>query len=149
MGGLFLCFNTCMADRRLQVFHAVAKHLSFTKAAVKYVMEKGREQPQVSEQEYRALEKLIFQPLENYRVGRNEIVAGTVSPSYLLPIQGLQRLEKLMDEYVGGISTNYMTNGVLLERGLELLGMLKEDMSQMGAEDLHQLQRTWELQHRV
>ena len=32
-------------------------------------------------------------------VGRNEIVAGTVSPSYILPIQGLQRLEKIMDEY--------------------------------------------------
>jgi adenylylsulfate reductase, subunit A len=119
------------------------------KAAVKYVMEKGREQPQVSEQEYRDLERQIFQPLENYRVGRNEIVAGTVSPSYLLPIHGLQRLEKIMDEYVGGISTNYMTNGNLLERGLELLGMLKEDMNSMGAEDLHQLQRAWELNHRI
>jgi adenylylsulfate reductase subunit A len=31
-----------------------------------------------------------------------------------------------MDEYVGGISTNYMTNGQLLNRGLELLTMLKE-----------------------
>ena len=46
------------------------------------------------------------------------IAAGTVSPSYLLPIHGLQRLEKIMDEYAGGISTNYMTNGVLLNRGL-------------------------------
>ena len=91
------------------------------KAAVKYVNDMGNAQPQVSEQEYRDLEKQIFQPLENYRVGRNEIVAGTVSPSYLLPIQGLQRLEKIMDEYVGGISTNYMTNGQLLNRGLELL----------------------------
>ena len=27
--------------------------------------------------------------------------------------------------------------------------MLKEDMSSMGAEDLHQLQRTWELNHRI
>ena len=119
------------------------------KAAVKYVMEKGRDQPQVSDKEYRDLEKEIYQPLENYRVGRNEITAGTVSPSYLLPIHGLQRLEKIMDEYVGGISTNYMTNGVLLERGLELLAMLKEDMRHMGAEDLHQLQRTWELNHRL
>jgi adenylylsulfate reductase, subunit A len=42
-----------------------------------------------------------------------------------------------------------MTNGVLLERGLEPLAMLKEDMSHMGAEDLHQLQRTWELNHRL
>ncbi|HEX6412923.1 MAG TPA: hypothetical protein VFZ94_07750 [Burkholderiales bacterium] len=37
----------------------------------------------------------------------------------------------------------------LLERGLELLHMLKEDMDHMGAEDLHQLQRTWELHHRL
>src|SRR5919201_7114104 len=119
------------------------------KAAVKYVMEKGKAQPDVSEKEYRELEKAIYQPLENYRVGRNEITAGTVSPSYLLPIHGLQRLEKIMDEYVGGISTMYMTNGKLLERGLELLTMLKEDMSHMGAEDLHQLQRVWELHHRL
>jgi adenylylsulfate reductase, subunit A len=119
------------------------------KAAVKYVMDLKSAQPQVSEDEYRDLLKTVYQPLENYRVGRNEIVAGTVSPSYLLPIHGLQRLEKIMDEYVGGISTMYMTNGVLLERGLELLQMLKEDMSQMGAEDLHQLQRVWELHHRL
>jgi adenylylsulfate reductase subunit A len=119
------------------------------KAAVKYVNDMGKDQPQVSEQEYQDLEKVIFQPLENYRVGRNEIVGGTVSPSYLLPIQGLQRLEKIMDEYVGGISANYMTNDKLLDRGLELLGMLKEDMAHMGAEDLHQLQRTWELHHRL
>ena len=74
---------------------------------------------------------------------------GTVSPSYILPIHGLQRLEKIMDEYVGGISVNYMTNEPLLTRGLELLGMLKEDVACLGAEDLHQLQRAWELQHRL
>ena len=119
------------------------------KAAVKYVMEKGRDAVEVSEQEYRDLEREIYQPLETYRVGRNEITAGTVSPSYLLPIHGLQRLEKIMDEYVGGISTTYMTNGGMLTRGLELLAMMKEDMSSMGAEDLHQLQRVWELHHRL
>ena len=119
------------------------------KAAVKYVKDMKNGQPQVSEQEYRELERTIYQPLENFRIGRNEITAGTVSPSYLLPIHGLQRLEKIMDEYVGGISTNYMTNGKLLERGLELLGMMKEDMNSMGAEDLHQLQRVWELHHRL
>ena len=32
-----------------------------------------------------------------YRVGRNEFVAGTVSPNFITPLQGLQRLEKLMD----------------------------------------------------
>jgi adenylylsulfate reductase subunit A len=119
------------------------------KSAVRYIKDLKNAQPQVSEQEYRDLEKRVYQPLENFRIGRNEIVAGTVSPSYLLPIHGLQRLEKIMDDYAGGISTMYMTNGKMLERGLELLGMLKEDMAHMGAEDLHQLQRVWELHHRL
>ena len=56
-------------------------------------------------------------------MGRNEIVVGTVSPSYISPLQGLQRLEKIMDEYCGGTSTSYMTNEPMLERGLELFGM--------------------------
>ena len=72
-----------------------------------------------------------------------------VITSYISPIQGLQRLEKIMDEYVGGISSHYMTNEPLLTRGLELLGMLREDMDHIGAEDLHQLQRAWELNHRL
>jgi adenylylsulfate reductase subunit A len=119
------------------------------KAAVNYVNDLGKEQPQVREEEYEEFRKIIYQPLDNYRVGRNEIVAGTVSPSYILPIHGLQRLEKIMDEYVGGIGAHYMTNQPLLTRGLELLTMLKQDLNHVGAEDLHQLQRTWELHHRV
>ena len=106
------------------------------KAAVKYIKDMGKDQPQVREEEYENLKEVVFKPLENYEVGRNQIVAGTVSTSDILPMQGLQRLEKIMDEYVGGISTNYMTNEPLLNRGLELLEMLKEDMDHIGAEDL-------------
>jgi adenylylsulfate reductase subunit A len=119
------------------------------KAAVKYIRDMGSDHPQVSEKECNDLKEVVFRPLENYRVGRNEITAGTVSPSYLLPLHGLQRLEKIMDEYVGGISTNYMTNDWQLNRGLELLTLLKEDLEHIGAEDLHQLQRAWELKHRL
>jgi adenylylsulfate reductase subunit A len=119
------------------------------KAAVKYVNDFGEQQPEVSKAEYEYLKKIIYRPMEKFEVGRNEIVAGTVSPSYLLPIHGLQRLEKIMDEYVGGIGAHYTTNEPLLTRGLELLGMLKEDLASLGAQDLHQLQRAWELQHRV
>ena len=119
------------------------------KSAVKYITDMGGNEPQVDEKEINRLKATIFKPLENYDVGRNEIVAGTVSPSYISPLQGLQRLEKIMDEYVGGISTFYMTNEPMLNRGLELLSMLKEDLDHLGAEDLHQLQRAWELHHRV
>ena len=87
--------------------------------------------------------------MENYRVDRNEIVAGTVSPNYILPIHGLHRLEKIMDEYFGGVGTNYMTNGMLLNIGLEMLAIMEEDMDRLAAKDLHQLLRTWELNHRL
>jgi adenylylsulfate reductase subunit A len=119
------------------------------KAAVKYVRDLRNEQIQISDKQIGDFKQTIYQPLENYKVGRNEIVSGTVSPSYLLPIQGLQRLEKTMDEYVGGISVNYMTNDKLLARGIELLDIMEEDFEHLGAEDLHQLQRAWELKHRL
>jgi adenylylsulfate reductase subunit A len=116
------------------------------KAAINYMDD--MDDSQLDEAEISRLEEEIFQPMENYSVGRNEIVAGTVSPSYILPIHALQRLEKLMDEYCGGISANYMTNEPTLNRGLELMEMLKEDSDHIGAEDLHQLQRAWEFKHR-
>jgi adenylylsulfate reductase subunit A len=119
------------------------------KSAVRYVMDLKGATPEVDEAQIKQLAATIFKPLENYKVGRNEIVAGTVSPNYLLPLHGLQRLEKLMDEYVGGYSIFYVTSEPLLNRGLELLAMLKEDLDHLGAEDLHQLQRAWELNHRV
>ncbi len=119
------------------------------KSAVKYVLDHANDPPQIDEAQIDTYRELIFRPLENFEVGRNEIVAGTVAPGYIYPIHGLQRLEKIMDEYAGGVSTFYLTNEPMLNRGLELLGMLKEDLAHIGADSLHQLQRAWELNHRV
>ena len=119
------------------------------KAAVRYIRDHANDNIKISEKQYEDLKRVIYKPLDNFAVGRNEIVGGTVSPSYILPIHGLQRLEKIMDEYAGGISNNYMTNEPMLLRGLHLLHTLQEDLNCIGAEDLHQLQRAWELSHRV
>jgi len=119
------------------------------KAAVRYVMDRKAELPQVDDEDVKRLQEVVFKPLETYRVYRNEIVAGTVAPGYITPLHGLQRLEKIMDEYVGGYSMFYVTSENLLNRGLEHLKMLTEDFEHIGAEDLHQLQRAWELQHRL
>ena len=119
------------------------------KAAVKYIEDLGNEEIEVNDEQCNNFKEIIYKPLENYQVGRNEITGGTVSPSYILPIQGLQRLQKIMDEYVGGISVNYMTNENLLKKGLELLDWLTEDLENVGAEDYHQLMRAWELKHRT
>jgi adenylylsulfate reductase subunit A len=58
------------------------------------------------------------------------------------------RLQKIMDEYVGGVSTWYMTSKTMLEEGLKQLDMLKEDSLKLGAKDLHELLRAWENYHR-
>ena len=85
--------------------------------------------PEVSDEMTEDFREEIFRPLENFSLDRNLIVKGTVSPSYLYPDQFVVRLEKLMDEYVGGWGAMYTTNEILLNRGLELLTMLKEESS--------------------
>ena len=144
--GLFAAGDACGGTAHKFSSGSFTEGRIAAKAAVNYIRDMG-DTPQIDEAEIRRLKTEVYQPLDTYRVGRNEIVAGTVSPSYILPIQGLQRLEKIMDEYVGGCATGYMTNKPMLDRGIELLGMLHEDMDYMGAEDLHQLQRAWELNH--
>ena len=119
------------------------------KAAVKYIEDKKADGIKVSDKQCEEFKTKVYKPLDNYTIGRNEITGGTVSPSYISPIQGLQRLQKIMDEYVGGITSNYMTNGNMLKRGLELLEWLQEDLENVGAEDYHQLMRAWELKHRA
>ncbi len=119
------------------------------KAAVRYVREHADFKPELNAASVERIREEVYRPLENYEVGSHVIVKGSVSPFFITPKQGLQRLEKIMDEYCGGVSSYYSTNEKLLNKGLHLLQMLKEDANHIGAEDLHQLQRTWELNHRI
>jgi adenylylsulfate reductase subunit A len=59
------------------------------------------------------------------------------------------RLQKIADEYFGGCGTWYMTSKTMLDAGLQLLDMLKEDASHMAAANLHELMRCWENYHRI
>jgi adenylylsulfate reductase subunit A len=119
------------------------------KAAVKYVLDHPDYTPALDQKRVEELRDIVFRPLDNYHVGKNMVVKGSVAPNYIFPNQGLNRLEKLMDEYAGGVSTFYVTNEFLLNRALELLGYLKQDLGSVAAENLHHLQRAWELSHRV
>ncbi len=118
------------------------------KAACKYIDDGKAEGITVSDEQIAKRKAEVYKPLETYTVGRNEIVGGTVSPSYILPMPGLQRLQKLMDEYAGGVTVSYMTNDKLLNMGLQKLKILEEDLDKVAAEDIHQLLRAWELKHR-
>jgi adenylylsulfate reductase subunit A len=61
----------------------------------------------------------------------------------------MSRLQKVMDEYGGGVSTQLATSKTQLEKGLEMLTLLREDQEKLGAETLHELMRCWENRHRL
>jgi adenylylsulfate reductase subunit A len=61
----------------------------------------------------------------------------------------MRRLQKIMDEYAGGVTAQFTTSKPMLDRGLELLDFLREDSEKLGAEDLHELMRCWENYHRM
>jgi adenylylsulfate reductase subunit A len=91
----------------------------------------------------------IYLPFEIYEKYRNYTSAPEINPNYLLPRQVQTRLQKLMDEYVAGCSTMYMTNKPSLEEGLKRLTLLKEDAARLAAKDVHELMRAWEQYHRI
>ena len=47
--------------------------------------------------------------------------------NYIKPRMFMFRLQKIMDEYAGGVTAQFTTNEALLKRALELLAFLKED----------------------
>ncbi|MFQ5954825.1 MAG: adenylyl-sulfate reductase subunit alpha [Kiloniellales bacterium] len=118
------------------------------KAAVAYAADMGDE-PRVDEAEIERIKAEIWAPFEVFEAGRGASSREEVNPTYLLPKMGLLRLQKLMDEYAAGPHAYYRTNDPMLKRGLELVGLLEEDLERLAARDLRELLRCWELRDRT
>ncbi len=91
----------------------------------------------------------IYQPVKTYLEHKDYTTAEDVNPHYITPKMLQFRLQKIMDEYVAGISTWYQTNARMLSIAERKLQMLKEDSLKMRAKDLHELLRAWENYHRI
>jgi len=113
------------------------------KQAIKYILEKGQE-PKVDMAKVEELKNKILTPLDLFEANKDEFTDPEVNTHYIMPRQFLHRLQKMMDEYAGGVTSAFKTSKPLLERGLELMAMLKEDADKQGARDLHELMRCWE-----
>jgi len=113
------------------------------KQAIKYIMEKGQE-AKVDTAKIEELKKKILNPLDLFEAHKNEFTDPEVNTHYIMPRQFLHRLQKIMDEYAGGVTSAFKTSKSNLERGLELMAMLQEDSDKMAARDLHELMRVWE-----
>jgi len=91
----------------------------------------------------------VFMPMESFYKFKDLTTDPDINPNYIRPAMMQQRLQKVMDEYMGGVSTYYMTSKSMLETGLKYMEFIKEDVEHMAAEDLHELLRVWENQHRI
>jgi len=118
------------------------------KAMVKFCVE-NPDEPTFDDAKIEDLKKWILAPLDRFEEHKKASTDPNVNPNFLKPLQAMFRLQKIMDEYAGGVSVNFTTNEQLLNKGLELLTWLKEDMEKLAAEDLHELQRCWENYHRT
>ena len=118
------------------------------KAAVNYLTDHP-EGPVVSDDQINRLQETIWAPLETWNRHKGESTAEEINPHYLTPRQGLFRLQKIMDEYAGGVSASYTINGPTLERGIQLMEALRQDLAHLGARNHHELMRCWELVHRA
>jgi len=95
------------------------------------------------------MKKKTLAPLDLFEAHKNDTTDEDVNPAYIRPMQFMFRLQKLMDEYAGGVSTQFTTNEKLLNKGMELMDFLREDSEFLGAESLHELMRCWENIHRM
>jgi adenylylsulfate reductase subunit A len=118
------------------------------KSALAYIADKGNGVT-VSDAQIKALTQEILEPLQTFAASQGDTTDPDINPKYLRPKQFMSRLQKVMDEYGGGVSTQLATSQHQLEKGIELLGLLREDQHKLGAESLHELMRCWENRHRL
>ena len=98
----------------------------------------------VDDAQVKALYTRILKPLDIFAQFSKLTSDPGINPNYIRPIDYMHRLQKLMDEYAGGVSMQFKTNIHLLTRGMELMTFLKEDQEKLAASDLNDLMRCWE-----
>ena len=118
------------------------------KAAISYIVDNS-DAPNVDQAQVDALTAEILKPLDTFAEHSAETTDPDINPNYIRPTQFMYRLQKIMDEYAGGVSSQFITSDKLLEKGGELLTYLKEDVDGLAAGDLHELMRCWENVHRM
>jgi len=118
------------------------------KSAIKFIVENNT-QPKLDQAAVGKAIADIFKPVETFEQNKNATTDEDVNPNYIKPRAFMFRLQKIMDEYAGGVTAQFITNKAQLERALELLAFLKEDSDKLAAANTHELMRCWENVHRM
>jgi adenylylsulfate reductase subunit A len=141
--GLFACGDASGASSHKFSSGSHAEGRFTGKEAVRFCVDNPT-LPNVDAAMLEALKKEILQPLDTYAEFSKLSTDPEINPNYIKPMSYMHRLQKMMDEYAGGWGAGFKTSKSLIERGLELMVMLKEDAAKLGAKNVYDLERCWE-----
>jgi adenylylsulfate reductase, subunit A len=141
--GLFACGDASGASSHKFSSGSHAEGRFTGKEAVRFCVE-NKAMPNVDAAQLAALKKEILAPLNTFEQFSGLSTDTDMNPNYIKPMQYMNRLQKMMDEYAGGWGAGFKTSKALIERGLELMAMLKEDSAKLGAKSVYELERCWE-----
>jgi adenylylsulfate reductase, subunit A len=147
--GLFMAGDASGASSHKFSSGSHAEGRIAAKAAIRYLVTEKPAAPKVDPAQIEALKTTILAPLKVYEENVGKSTDPNTNPNYIIPKMFMFRLQKLMDEYAGGVTAQFTTTKPNLARALELLAMLKEDQPKLGAKDVHELMRAWENTHRM
>jgi adenylylsulfate reductase subunit A len=146
--GLFMAGDICGASGHKFSSGSHAEGRIAAKAAIAFILDNPNYKPQARKTADDVAAELYL-PYEVYEKNKTYSTDPEINPFYIKPNLLQTRLQKIADEYFGGISTWYMTSKTMLDEGLKQLKLLKEDSAKMAAANLHELMRCWENYHRI
>ncbi len=146
--GLFMCGDVCGASGHKFSSGSHAEGRIAAKAAIAFILDHPDYKPVIKATSDEIAGEL-YMPFEIYEKYKTVSTDPAINPNYIRPKMLQTRLQKIADEYFGGISTWYMTSKTMLDEGLKQLTLLKEDSMKMAASNLHELMRCWENFHRI
>jgi adenylylsulfate reductase subunit A len=118
------------------------------KSMTRFVRDNADFKPTIK-QSAKELVDMVYKPVRVYLDNAAYTTAEDINPNYLKPAGMAMRLMKATNEYGGGWATYYMTTSKNLEIIMSMLQTMREDAEKMGAGDLHELMRAWEINHRI
>ncbi len=118
------------------------------KAMCKYVRDNADFQPALKESTQELVDE-TYQPVRLFLDNYKYTTAVDINPNYLKPSGFAMRLMKATNEYGAGWMTYYQTTDKNLEILQDMFKVMHEDAEKLGAGDLHELMRCWEMRHRL
>ena len=146
--GLFACGDASGASSHKFSSGSFTEGRIAGKSAIRFILD-NPQSIDIADSKIQELKEDILRPLLIFDEHSGHSTDADINPHYIRPKMFMFRLQKIMDEYVAGAGSSFITSEALLRKGHEFLNFMHEDSCKLGAKDLHELMRCWENIHRL